>query len=389
MKSTLNFYIEAKFIKGRDGKIYNPSGVMKYSVFQRYLSVFSEVKVIARVLSDPNFQGNKIDLVEGQNVSVIPLTFYHGPLEYLIKSKKVLAEIKETINLEDAYILRVPGHIGSIAYNYLRRKKKDYGVEVVGDPYDVFSKGAVKHPLRLFFKFRNTFQLKRIVKNAKCALYVTREMLQNRYPNEIKFTASNVELKTQDFYSREKNSFFKNNTLSIVSIGTLDQMYKGPDILLKAIKKLIKQQLDIRLIWIGEGRYKKDMIELSERLCISDNVKFIGYLSSREKINDILDSSDLFILASRTEGLSRAIIEAQSRSLPVIASNIGGIPELVEKKHLFQNKNHEDLSAKIQMFYNNPELLFKVGVNNYNKSFAFTYDVLDKERRAFYNYLIS
>ena len=53
-----------------------------------------------------------------------------------------------------------------------------YGVEVVGDPWDVFAPGAVRHPLRVYFRYRGTHDLKQTVAQANAALYVTEYQLQ-------------------------------------------------------------------------------------------------------------------------------------------------------------------------------------------------------------------
>lgn len=380
----LNFYTEARYVRGVDGKIYSPKDVLKYSLYERYLSVFSEVNVVARVEDVIGYVGEKKDLVEGQNVSVTPLTYYLGPLDYIKKSKKIKQEICDTINVDDAYILRVPGRIGSITFRMLRKEKIQYGVEVVGDPFEVFSKNGVKHPLRVFFRYYETYLLKKIVKSANCALYVTSNILQKRYTNRLQFVASNVEIFKESLFERDQKSFEIEDEFKIISIGSLEQMYKGADVLLNAMKVLKEQDVNIKLTWVGDGKYKYKMIQLACELGLEKNVNFVGFLNDRKTINDLLDSSHLFVLASRTEGLPRVIIEAYSRSLPVIASAVGGIPELVKREFLFKNEDFIELSKKLLKFKLEPKSLFVTGRENLDLARDFTHDIINKERQSFF-----
>lgn len=385
----LNFYCEARFIKAKNGKIYSPKDVLKYSLFKRYLKSYSSVNVVARVLFDDNFVGDEKDLVEGEGVSVLPITYYVGPLDYLKKRANVFDDIKSTLEKGDDYILRVPGRMGSIAAKMLINRKQTYGVEVVGDPFEVFSKNGVQHPLRLFLKYSGYYQLKYIVKRAKAALYVTKYALQIRYPNKKSFVASNVQLYKEDFFCRTEESFFKDNVLNIISIGSLEQMYKGADVLIKAISILVIKGYDIKLKWVGEGKH---LVELQRLVCdlgLSDRITFVGYIADRNDILRLLRESDLFVLASRTEGLPRVILEAFSQSLPVIGTAVGGIPELVEKSFLVKSEDYVGLSEKIKMFLEKPKSLYECGNKNFYSSKDFIAEKLQKERESFFNFLKS
>lgn len=381
----LNFYTEARYIKGKDGKIYSPKDVLKYSLFKRYLSVFDEVNVVARVKVDENYIGNESDLVEGKRVKIIPITYYIGPLDFLKKRNIIFKEIKNTITIGDSYILRVPGNIGSIAYSFLIKNNIKYGVEVVGDPYEVFSNTGIKHPLRVFFKYYNTFRLKKIVKEANSALYVTKEILQKRYPNKCMYSASNVEINISSLLNRDHKTYLLNKFLRIISIGSLEQMYKAPDVVIKSLEILNHKGIETELLWIGDGVYKEEMVNLANDLGVK--VKFLGFIGDRDLINYYLDQSDIFILASRTEGLPRVIIEAFSRSLPVLGSNVGGIPELLPHECLFQNEDYVGLSKLIENNINQDKL-HKMGIQNLALSKNFTVEKLQEERNKFYKSII-
>lgn len=112
----------------------------------------------------------------------------------------------------------------------------------------------------------------------------------------------------------------------IVSTGRITKD-KGYEILLDIIKNVNKKQ--VKFLIVGDGDYKKTMEEEINSYGLSDNVIFTGY---RKDVADLLEISDLFITCTLHETLGNSIIEASYHSLPVIATNTGGIPEIVNDK---------------------------------------------------------
>ena len=100
-----------------------------------------------------------------------------------------------------------------------------------------------------------------------------------------------------------------------------------------------------------------------------------------------LDAADLFILSSRTEGLPRALVEAMARGLPCIGTDIGGIPELLERKALVPVNNSELLAKKIYSFLNSPELADNQAKRNLKEAHSYAIEYLEARRIEFYNYL--
>ena len=382
----LNFYTEVRYIRGMDGKIYSPRDVSKYQFYKKYLSVYKKVNVIARVEINDHYVGKDTDLVEGEGVVVVPIQYYIGPLQYFKKRRIIESEIKNTISTNKIHILRVPGRIGSIAYKFLSKYKMSYGVEVVGDPFEVFSKNGVKHPLRLFFKYYESYLLKKIVFEAKSALYVTKETLQKKYGNKNSYCASDVVISKVSLKTKDYHSFLNGNFLKLISIGSLEQFYKGPDIIVKAMKVLKDKGIFAQLTWIGEGKYKNEILDLAKQYDVK--VEILGYIADRDKINYYLDQSDIFIIASRTEGLPRVIVEAFSRSLPVLGSKVGGIPELVSEEYLFKSEHYIELASLIKDILDK-DILFNIGTKNLLKANDYTWEKLQVERENFYKSLIS
>ncbi|MDM1295933.1 glycosyltransferase family 4 protein [Sphingobacterium sp. N143] len=388
----LIFYVEARYIRDDSGNVYNLEGVMKLSLWERYLEVFDSIIIVARVKHVPGYIGHDGNLANGEKVSFFELPYFLGPLDFLKNRRNILKKIKESTRLKGAFLMRVPGQIGTLASKYLKNNGKEYGVEVVGDPYDVFSKGAVNHPLRLFFKYKYYYDLKRVVSNASSTLYVTEKTLQKRYPpRNGMFTtfASNVILKAEYFKKevREVKSF--NNVINLISIGSLEQMYKAPDVVLKSLQLVnsCQEKYRVKLTWIGAGKYMGEMIRLAKELGINEYVDFLGYIGDKEKVIEELDKADVFILASRTEGLPRVIVEAMARSLPVIGTNVGGIPELIKSEYLVIKDSPYDLASKIKELIEMPELANAAAHENIERAREFSEEILKERRHLFYRSL--
>lgn len=388
----LFFFLEARYTKDKNGQIFNSEGVLRHPLWERYLPFFDKVFIIARVKYVPDYIGKTEHLANGKGVEFIELPYYHGPKEFVKIRRKLINIIKLAVKHNAAFLLRVPGQIGTIASRIISRQNKEYGVEVVGDPYDVFSKGSVIHPLRFFFKYKYYYDLKRIVSEASSVLYVTEQVLQSRYKaniNAFTTSASNVILNNCDIKDVPRNYDTRKKSYSLISIGSLEQMYKAPDVVLNSIKLVNSSQhnFEIRLTWIGAGRYLKEMKLLAIHLGIEDKVDFVGYVSDKSTIINHLDKSDFFVLASRTEGLPRVIIEAMARGLPVIGTKVGGIPELVSDNLLISKSSPSDLADKIIFLVNNQDYANMESLRNLNLSRNYLEEKLTIKRNKFYQSL--
>jgi glycosyltransferase involved in cell wall biosynthesis len=112
-------------------------------------------------------------------------------------------------------------------------------------------------------------------------------------------------------------------------IGTVAHLadHKGHAYLLKAIPQVLKELPNCFFLFIGEGELKGFLKARCRKLGINDKVFFTGF---REDIPEILSILDLFVLPSHLEGLCTSLMDAMYMGVPVVATNAGGIPEVVE-----------------------------------------------------------
>ncbi len=387
----LAFVTEARFTKGKNDCVYGDAA-FNSSLWQRYLTTFDQVYVIARVKTDVNYVSDKKYISSGDKIHFIELPYYIGPLEFLKKYLAIKNKIKREIQkLSDCkFLCRVPGNISNLVINELLIQNKNYAVELVGDPDDVFAPGTINHPLRAYFRKKSILSLKRNIHHAGAVLYVTKNTLQKKYPPKrhvYNTFASNVKLES-DFVPDIPKSWEDKKNIQIVCIGSLEQMYKAPDIVVKALKLLNdKEDFSFNLSWLGDGRYLKNIVQIAYTLEIRDKIEFVGNVDKKE-VCEYLKKSDLFVLASRTEGLPRAVIEAMSVGLPVVGTNVGGIPELLDGKVLVEKNNAKALADKIFNLVTKKEFYDEQAKRNFKESKLYSEDILNKKRIEFYNYII-
>ena len=114
----------------------------------------------------------------------------------------------------------------------------------------------------------------------------------------------------------------------------------------------------------GNPSYKKYLRKLSEKEGFADKIIWHGYVND---IDSLYDNVQLVIVPSRyPEPFGLSALEPTLLGIPVIASNMGGLPEVVEDEYsgfLFENENIDNLADKLKRFFNNPDLLKKLGTN--------------------------
>ncbi|MFZ5799806.1 MAG: glycosyltransferase family 4 protein [Candidatus Omnitrophota bacterium] len=122
---------------------------------------------------------------------------------------------------------------------------------------------------------------------------------------------------------------------------------KGHEFVIRTIPLVAKESPKVKFIFVGDGPLRIKLWELTQQFKVEDKVIFTG---QRSDIPELLKLFDVFCLASLYEGMGRVILEAQVAGKPVVATDIGGIPDVVSKDHsaiLVKPKDVEGLSAAL------------------------------------------
>lgn len=151
--------------------------------------------------------------------------------------------------------------------------------------------------------------------------------------------------------------------ITICSVGSLGTgIDKGMNYCIDAMSELSKKYKNIRLLIAGDGALRGELEKQTERLGLKGVVRFLGF---RRDIISILNSIDIFMLASIFEPFGIALIEAMAMEKPVVGSASGGIPEIIEdgiNGFLFAPRNSKDLAEKIDRLIGDEKLRKEIGV---------------------------
>lgn len=144
---------------------------------------------------------------------------------------------------------------------------------------------------------------------------------------------------------------------------------KGLPYLLRAMKTV-----DSKLVICGGGPDLDKLQRLTGKLGLKDKVKFPGRVSEQEK-HKLFSSCSLFVLPSIYESFGIAAAEAMSYGKPIIASNVGGLPEVVNGGGLLANpKDPDDLAKQITFLLNDPEKRKLLGIKAKEIASGYTWD---------------
>jgi sugar transferase (PEP-CTERM/EpsH1 system associated) len=117
--------------------------------------------------------------------------------------------------------------------------------------------------------------------------------------------------------------------------------------LIKAMKNVINKYPDALLLIVGDGPINSELKEMVKDMALEKNIRFLGM---RTDVHEILSVMDVFVLCSRSEGLSVTLLEAMSSGKAVVATRVGGTPELIEHDMeglLVESDDREGLSGAI------------------------------------------
>lgn len=382
--SNILYVHDHKFIFLSDN--YYSEGKFTNEVFSRYDVFDSNIKVISRVIH--NHEGAKLNVITNSNIRFTPVEGVDFSSvftkNFFTNIKLVVREIKKA----DALIVRLPSFLGIfiLLVNLFFRKK--YFIELVGDPKEalITSKNKVSLLFKCFiyiFASLNKF----FIKKSDGVIYVTKYDLQQRYPTKkLQAYASNVEVNIKPLsLSLNKYALKDEKKFKIGLIGSFNNEYKGIDNALKAIHLLKEQDCMVQLHILGSGKLKDHYLEMAKELEIAGQIYFDGSLSGGEAVINWLKDLDLYIQPSRTEGLPRALIEAMSVGLPAVATNVGGIPELLAVEFLVQSDDPQELTKKIKNLIASQQLRYEQGRANYNKAREYDSEILRQRRTKFWS----
>ena len=145
------------------------------------------------------------------------------------------------------------------------------------------------------------------------------------------------------------------NDFVIGYIGRLSEE-KGLRYLLEAVSTNLGDRIPIKLLIVGEGPQREELESLAQKLGIRDNVVFAGFQSN---VESWLAAMDLFVLPSLTEGTPMSLLEAMAKGVPVIASAVGGVPQVIDSDKngmLVPSAKPLEIAKAVRFLYDNKDV---------------------------------
>lgn len=371
---------------------YWVDGVYGYDFFNRYLRVFENVRLVTRVKEVEKLDTEKYIRVDGPNLEVFAIPFYRGPWQYARQYFKIKHVLKEAFNCCQCAVFRVPDEISFNLIKICLKKSIPFACEVVSDCWDFFSPKTMSTPLRPYLRIRWHVLQKWACKKANGVSYVTQSYIQKRYPADNKkqnhfqtyYTTANI---TDEYFGQPKTAFsyFENGLLKLVNVAGMNTFAKGHKEMLECVALLNNQGINTHLTLVGGGVLLDHFVKYAKELNVENNVTFTGNIKNHSTIKTILLENDLFVFPTMTEGLPRSLIEAMAAGLPCIASDVGGIPELLSSEFMFHEISYAVIADKIKWMISTKAMMLKESGNNVqlirNK---YCSSVIQKRRDLFY-----
>ncbi len=171
------------------------------------------------------------------------------------------------------------------------------------------------------------------------------------------------------------NRFPKKENSLITYIGRLKR-YKRVDLLIESFGKLSEEFPHLKLVIIGEGDHKDNLIKYTMKKGLLDKVIFTGFISGEEK-RSILSKSLFTVNPSTKEGWGLTVIESNATYTPVIASDSPGLRDAVRDREtglLFKQGDAEDLYKKMKLLLTDEKLRKKLSINARKWADNFSWD---------------
>ncbi len=136
---------------------------------------------------------------------------------------------------------------------------------------------------------------------------------------------------------------------------------KGFDVALEAFTRILQSDPRARLLIAGDGSLRAELELLALQLGLSDSVEFLGWVSP-ERMAELINRSTVVMVPSRGEGFGVVALEAALMSRPVVASNVGGLPEVLgDAGVLVPSEDSDALAAAVLRLLHDPEMAQEVG----------------------------
>lgn len=229
-------------------------------------------------------------------------------------------------------------------------------------PYVVWGQGSDVYLPDWFTKLTS----KTIIKNANSVIALTEDMkraMQAIYNRDITIVPNGIDLK--EYISELPVQNVEGAEKRILFVGRLHPV-KGVQYLLGAMKMVHQELPEAKLILVGDGEEREHLENLTDSLGIRGCVEFAGRVP-HERVKDYMNQAEVFVLSSLSEGFPVTILEAMACGLPVVATRVGGVPDIIKNGtngYLVDTMNQEQIAEALLNLLQDKQLRKDISENN-------------------------
>ncbi|WP_424355699.1 glycosyltransferase family 4 protein [Methanobacterium sp. MBAC-LM] len=237
-------------------------------------------------------------------------------------------------------------------------------------PYVVYGRGSDIYPFKA-----EKILVKAILNNADSVIALTEHMkkeIQKISDKEVLVVPNGIDMNRFNDSSLTYTELLKGKT--IIFIGNL-RPEKGLSYLIEAMMYVTKKDMNTQLLIVGEGPQRENLEKLVNKLNINNRVTFSGKVTT-DKVPVYLKNSDIFVLPSLQEGFPNVLLEAMASGLPVVATEVCGINEIIEdgkNGFLVKPQNSKEIAEKILLLLNNHNLRKWISKQNIKKASKYSW----------------
>lgn len=204
----------------------------------------------------------------------------------------------------------------------------------------------------------NFYMEKNIVSSALFSVAAGGQLIEKykNYGCHSYATSPRMTLSSSDIYNRDDTCNGK--IINIVNVGSLIHD-KAQHILIEAFAIASNKYPNLKLKIIGEGPEKNNLIRIAKKLNVENKIIFQGYVQEESILYEHLRNADIFALSSITEGFPRVLYEAMCMRLPIVTTDVGGIPYLLingENALVVKSGDVEELARSLMLVIENSDL---------------------------------
>lgn len=319
--------------------------------------------------------------IQAENVEVVPQPFFTNSSASLRHPAGILRAYARACRKADVLFVRGLVPFVGLLYVCARLHNNDICHWIVGNPIallkthkrsglivDTLSR-AYAHVHRLSTKFGRWLTDGVFICNG-------RELAES-YKSPRTITTASSTVKDNEFYVREDTCI--GNKVRILFVGFI-RPEKGVEYLIKAVCKLGTEK-EWELVIVGTRKkystYVEKLNQLVDSCKIQERVQWAGYVSYGPEMFKYFHEADIFVLPTLSEGTPHVLVEARANSLPVVSTNVGGIPDSVSHGYdgvLVPPKDPDALARAIDRIISDNEFRQSLICNGLSSARKFTID---------------